>query len=722
MLNYIISVEEYLQQKFIKTIRDEGKELVIHCLFSGCDNDSKGSEAHLYVEKATGMYHCKKCNAQGNLIKLRKHFGDITTPSNSLVRSNRNFTQSLIEECASNLPDRIRKYLNDRGVNDEMISKYKIGYGNFYGYNWITIPMWKPGEVEYSFLYLRKDPENKNESMPKNLSFPKGKGEVILFGEYAKESEDLIITEGIMDCISLLSQGHKAVTSTGGCMTFKDDWVTEELLKARNIYVAYDRDEPGDKGAEMVLKKLKEAKYKNLYKVTLPEIVGNKGDVNDYIAKHKLQIEDLKTKYSEPYPKQIDVRDFKEIGISELDEVLSLTIKNDYENKILTFLGFLSTYTHNMPLNIMLIGQSSSGKTYIATSCSKFFPKEDMTILGQCSPTAFHHKVGKYDKETNTMTTDFKNKIIVFTESQSPQVLEKLRSLLSHDLEETNSSITDKSEKSGNRTKNTVFKHYPSVIYCSTNLKSDGQEKTRFLNLSPIVTDEKVRAGVINFLDKAEDEALYKEEKEEIKMVTDLKNRILAIKNEEIQNIKINKDERNMLESYILVGAKSLDPRKQRDVKYLTAIAMTLALLNLWFRNHKDKTITVDRKDVLDAIKLFEYIKITQELNISPFVYNYYNNVIKPLYKAKNNLVHNLDGLSYMDILKGGSSLGGKKIDYNYLRQQIIPELEAAGLVEKVQMGTKVEVHITEDTTYGSEIDMNKLSSEIEGGVKNQII
>ena len=718
MNNYNTNIEEYLQNKGIRIIRNEGKEIVIHCLFSNCDQDSKGSEAHMYVERSTGMYHCKKCDARGNMITLRKHFGDISLHRSSQVKVRRNFTQGIVEECANDMPERIRSYLNSRGVSDEIITKYKIGYGNFYGSNWITIPMKKSGEIDYSFFYLRKDPEDKNESLPKNLSFPKGKGETVLYGEYTNEEEYLVICEGIMDCLSLLSLGHKAVTSTGGCMTFKDEWIDERLLEARKIYIVYDRDEPGDKGAEMVLRKLKDAKHKSLFKVTLPEIVGDKGDVNDYMSKHKLPVDDLISRYSEPYPKQIDIRGFKEMGIKELEEILSLSIKNDYENKIITFLGFLSTYTPNSPLNIMLIGQSSSGKTYIATSCSKFYPAEDMTILGQCSPTAFHHKVGKYDKDTNTMTTDFKNKILVFTESQSSQVLEKLRSLLSHDLPETNSSITDKSEKSGNRTKNTVFKHYPAVIYCSSNLKSDDQEKTRFLMLSPEVTDDKVKAGVANFLDKAENELLYKVEKEESELVVDLKNRILAIKNAEIQNIIINKSERNVLEKYILGDSKRLDPRKQRDVKYLTSLTMTLALLNIWFRDQNDGSITVSKKDISEAISLYETIKITQELNISPFVYHYYNKVIKPLYIAKNNLVENLDGLTYMEILKSGPDLGGKKIDYNYLRQQIVPELEAAGLVEKVYLGNKVEVHITEGITNGSEIDMEKVSSEIVGGVK----
>lgn len=191
-INHTINIEEYLQNKGIRIIKKEVKEVVIHCLFSSCDQDSKGSEAHMYIERSTGLYNCKKCGTRGNYITLRKHFGDFAPTRASQVR-NRSFTQGLVEECVINLPGRIREYLNSRAISDEIIEKYKIGYGTFYGKNWITIPMRKEGELEYSFFYLRKDPEDKSD-IPKNLSYPKGKGETLLFGEYADKDEDVIIT------------------------------------------------------------------------------------------------------------------------------------------------------------------------------------------------------------------------------------------------------------------------------------------------------------------------------------------------------------------------------------------------------------------------------------------------------------------------------------------------------------------------------------------------
>ena len=43
-----ISPREYLDRKGIK-YRENGQELNTHCLFNDCDEDSKGNEAHLYI-------------------------------------------------------------------------------------------------------------------------------------------------------------------------------------------------------------------------------------------------------------------------------------------------------------------------------------------------------------------------------------------------------------------------------------------------------------------------------------------------------------------------------------------------------------------------------------------------------------------------------------------------------------------------------------------------
>ena len=708
-MNNNINIEEYLQNKGIRIIRNEGKEIVIHCLFSNCDQDSRGSEAHMYVERSTGRYHCKKCDASGNYITLRKHFGDITPRTVSQVR-NRNFTQGLVEECVINMPPRIREYLNSRAVSDEIIEKYKIGYGEFYGKNWITIPMRKEGELEYSFFYLRKDPEDKSD-MPKNLSYPKGKGETLLFGEYANQDEYLIITEGIMDCLSLLSAGVKAVTSTGGCMTFKEEWVSERLLKAKSIYVAYDRDEPGDMGSEKVLKMLREAKHKNLYRVALPEEVGEKGDVNDYLSKLKLPISDLYTKYAEPYPKQIDVRQFKEMTLNDVSDVLSKTIVGDETVKLITFICQLSAFTKDSQFNVMFNAPSSTGKSYTALEVSKLFPNDSLIKLGNCSATAFFHDSGKFEKETNTITVDLSNKILIFTENQHYQLLEKLRAFLSHDEKIMHMKITDKNQKGGNKTKNIELIGYASVIFCTATLKADTQEKTRFLILSPEISDSKISGGINKVIERGSRGDKYDDGLSKDQDRSSLKLRIQAIKDLEIDNIYIKDEDEAYLKEKYYGRIKRLQARHQRDINRIISIIKTIALLNVWYRELNNKNIYVSRNDIDNALSLYSNIAENQDLGISSYLYQIYKEVIRQCYFDKvDNDIDIDEGMSYQDILNYHHKVKGFKMDHSYLRQNVIPELEACGLIEKVYIGNKVKLLLTDN--------IREFISDGVGGVK----
>lgn len=60
-------------------------------------------------------------------------------------------------------------------------------------------------------------------------------------------SDNMIITEGELDALSLLSCGFNACTSTGGAMSFQEEWV--KLFDKRGVTIMFDNDEAGIKGA-----------------------------------------------------------------------------------------------------------------------------------------------------------------------------------------------------------------------------------------------------------------------------------------------------------------------------------------------------------------------------------------------------------------------------------------------------------------------------------------
>jgi hypothetical protein len=706
-----ITIKEYLSYKGIP-FNESGKELIAKCVFNDCDRDSTGNEAHLYFNKDTSQYECKKCGEKGNLITLQKHFGDKTTPQRASSSRGPRFDDSLVQKCHDALPDHIRKYLNNRGIKDEVINSFKLGYGNFYGKRYITIPI--AGEDSYKFFKLRQDPEDGSSK----ITYPKG-AEAQLFGAYAGPDDTQILCEGEFDALALISEGYLALTSTHGAGTFKEEWIDEDLRKPKNIYVCFDNDDAGKKGSDRVLKMLEKVGLQNLHKITLPEEVGDGGDITDYLTKLNMPVTELFNSYAQGYPERIDPSQFYPLTPEQLSDTLELTIKNDNENKIVTFLCQLSAFTEDAQFNVSFNSPSSTGKSYIALEISKLFPNEDVIKLGNCSKTAFFHEQGSYNKETNEITVDLSRKIMIFTDMPHTGLLEGLRSFLSHDEKIMYSKITDKNQKGGNRTKTVALKGYCAFIYCSAGLRMDHQEQTRFILLSPEVNQEKIRAGISSIIHKEADNEKYQAWLENDPKRKMLKLRIKAIKQERIGDIKIANEDK-IFERFFTED-KKLQPRHQRDIKRLLSLVKSFALLNLWWREREGSTITANDEDVEQAFKLWEKISISQELNLPPFIYDIYTQVILPAYNDKNSSqgISGMfkNGITRQDILEKHYKVYGRMLDAQQLRQQIIPVLETSGLIHQEQdQSDRRKVLIFPSTLYGPAQIQN--NSDTEGGVE----
>ena len=102
-----------------------------------------------------------------------------------------------------------------------------------------------------------------------------------------------------------------------------------------------------------------------------------------------------------------------------------------------------------------------------------------------------------------------------------------------------------------------------------------------------------------------------------------------------IKKIKIA--DRQLLEKMFLGQDKVLKPRHQRDIGRIISLLKALALLNLWFRERDGNTITANEYDIRQAFKIWDGISESQELNLPPYVYNLYRDVVIPLFKEKNS-------------------------------------------------------------------------------------
>lgn len=714
MDNKIQILKDYLIQN-AEQFSEVSGELVTHCLLNDCDRDSKGKEAHFYVSLKTGQYSCKKCGEEGNIITLAEKLRDkgdtfMWDEIQSDKKPKKSHFSTIVENNHKNLTDNIRQYLRDiRGWSDEIINKKKIGLVQQWGTSWIGFPI-KDEEGKYQYYKLR---EEYNKGSRKITSSEGSGAQVYDWETLNSASESTVICEGEGDCLLLLSKGVSAVTSTHGAGTFKLEWL-QHFPKDKIYYVAYDNDNAGIEGSRKVASVLSDYGVKKVFLINLPkkentvenpEAENEKVDITDYFMKLGGTVEDLFGKYATEYPEVVDITKFKPLTSEDVSKILDLTIKKDEVNKITTLLCQLSAYTEDNQFNISFQAPSSSGKSHIPIEISNLFPPEDVLKLGNCSPTAFFHEQGIYDKEKNVMRIDLSRKILIFLDMPHTQLLERLRPLLSHDEKEMQSKITDKNQKGGNKTKTIVLIGYPSVIFCTAGLTLDEQEATRFLLLSPETNQDKIRGGVLQALQKGINKTRYR------KTLTDnvgrqlLIERIKAIKQEKIQDIQIGSEE-FVIERY-LEGKKLLKPRHQRDVKRLISLVKAFALLNLWWRERDGKTIIANEEDIEEAFKIWDKISESQELNLPPYVFNFYHEIILSLWNEKNKKSEiergqTLIGLSRNDITKQHTDVYGRRLDSKQLTDQLLPLLEEAGLIFQKKDDRDARmwlVYVVEDST-----------------------
>lgn len=706
----ITTIESYLSKKWIYHYRS-GKEIVAHCVFNECDKDSHGKEAHLYIDSTTWCYQCKKCLEQGNWITLLRKFWDdlgeyplewynlpVKPDISDLAKKKINVTEKDVAKYQKALPENIREYLHERGITDKLITERQLGYGSFYGANWITIPI-RDISGELAFFKLRRDPFWPE--VNKYMFYPVG-SETMLYGaeNLIDNNNSIVICEGEFDQMILWKEWIVGVTSTGGVGTFKEEWISR-FSSLSKIYICFDTDEAGKKWAEKLINRLSiRFPEKQIYRISLPEDKGK--DISEYFWNGG-NIDDMMVRYSE-LVRGTNITKFSPMKWAELIEILSLTIKHDNINKLIVFLAMLSAYTEESQFNILLNAPSSSGKSYIPLEIAKLFPEESLMKLQYVSQNAFFHESGEYDKEKNQMHIQLNRKIIIFIDQPRTDLLSRLRPILSHDEKVMISKITDKTGKWGNKTKSVVIHGYPVAIFCTASTGLDEQEATRFLLLSPETHNAKLRDTVhAKIFSESESQEMVQSIEENSARIL-LKERIELIRDAHIDSIKIRNHEE--VERLFLSGKTHLKPRHQRDVGRFISLIKMFTLLNLPFRKRTENTLYTEQEDIDEAWKIWEEIAPGQEYNISPYSMQIYRDVFIPAYREYNKKEQ--DFLAQEDakwvprryIIRKHSELYGRPLSDATWRQELEPTLVNAWLIITETAGRNILVSPTEEIDW----------------------
>lgn len=386
-----------------------------------------------------------------------------------------------------------------------------------------------------------------------------------------------------------------------------------------------------------------------------------------------------------------------EITLDEVAEVLSLTIKEDDSNKRIVFLAMLSAYTERSQINVTLNAPSATGKTYLATEIAKLFPEEDKVERSGASPTSFFYGEGVQDKERKAKIVSLSRKILIFLEQPDPALQAKLRALLSHDSKEIIHSLTNRN-KGTNRTEKIILVGFPSTIFCSANMRLDEQESTRAILVSPESTEEKFRHAIKQLIDRMKDEAKFNAWLESRPKRIELKERIVAIRDEQVDEIIITDSDADAIEKRYFDMVKKPRASSQRYIGHLLQLIKIITLLNVWHRRQADGSIVANQKDIDAAFKLWSHFFKSQMLGIPPAVLNIYEKYFVPAYIEKYRnadtdkqiaMAANEIGLENQELCAFHLREEGSVLNNDQLRKQILPVLQAAGIIELEKPKTK---------------------------------
>ena len=276
-------VLDYLISKNVE-YKLSGSEAIITCPECG--------RKKLYININNGAFHCFYCEAinpnsdyaKGHITTLKQAWGDlIAIDFKPFVAQEENKpdpdftdqTERYHYDIHSN--KRAIKYLLGRGITEESIDRFKLGVTRRYNQDWISIPSYEKGIPK--LLKFRKLPPDENPEMDKCIREEGGKS-ILFNGDAIDKFDEVVVTEGEIDCITLLQNGYENVVGvTVGAGTLKSDWY-DQLLTKTKISLIFDADKVGQKAARNVW--ATRLGIDRCYNVLLPQ----DEDINSFFMKY----------------------------------------------------------------------------------------------------------------------------------------------------------------------------------------------------------------------------------------------------------------------------------------------------------------------------------------------------------------------------------------------------------------------------------------------------
>lgn len=289
-------------QRFYRLF-DSGDDIMVCCPYHKDGQEHRPSAG---VRKSDGLLHCFSCGTTVGLDEMIANCFGHSDPLWGYKWLVKNFATVKVEERkdidlnfsrqdkpVSTTPTWVSEeeldsyrythsYLYERGLTDEVIELFDIGYDK--RTDSITFPVrdWKRPHYGQTMFIARRQIKTKRFDLPKDLEKPlyglyELTQKLIVFGEGKCFPNEVYVCEGIFDCLRLWCNGKIAVAGFG-CLYSEYQTKMLEGLPTRKLVLAFDNDKAGRDGAERIRKAIKN---KLITEVILPEGRKDIGECTD---------------------------------------------------------------------------------------------------------------------------------------------------------------------------------------------------------------------------------------------------------------------------------------------------------------------------------------------------------------------------------------------------------------------------------------------------------
>ena len=216
--------------------KGEGDRILFHC-HAGCDVEA--------IVESMGLM-MSDLHPTGGERPLSISFNNSNQASKKPALSDP-ITTAVIEKLHHQLDGQQRDYLRtERMLTDEVIDRYRLGFEERGSSRRLTIPI-ADEESIYRDIRCWLPPEARQANDSKMMHWKSGYGAARLFPLDQLQSAELILCEGELDALALISHGIAAITATCGASTWPD--ALSGAFAGKSVTILLDNDEAGQKGA-----------------------------------------------------------------------------------------------------------------------------------------------------------------------------------------------------------------------------------------------------------------------------------------------------------------------------------------------------------------------------------------------------------------------------------------------------------------------------------------